>query len=259
MSLILAEEYNNIQSKVSSVLGLSTSGWGSVALFSHPVTQNTKITAYQWNSLINDINVISLHIQNTSTSTAFVITGTTTVTNSTYVELLGEIDVLSVEPTRYTCHPQQFILDESGTTPLLRGTTSTRTTSWGLNPIIIRHEANVNFISRLHAYYYFNLGNYLVWRPFFLPADVTINDLDLEWINWITAINNDPNQEFRFERDDFIAGGLTRTYTSGTLRIEVIAEREFDEKNINFTTTYSNESTALLVVSPSVAGYTINI
>jgi hypothetical protein len=88
---------------------------------------------------------------------------------------------------------------------------------------------------------------------------VTINDLDLEWINWITAINNDPNQEFRFERDDFIAGGLTRTYTSGTLRIEVIAEREFDEKNINFTTTYSNESTALLVVSPSVAGYTINI
>jgi hypothetical protein len=259
MPLILADEYNSIQSQVSSVLGLTTSGWGSVALNSHPVTRNTKITAYQWNSLINDINIISSHIQNISTSTAFVITGTTTVTSSTSVELLGGVTVLSAEPTRYTCHPQQFILDETETTPLLRGTTSTRTTSWGLSPIVIRHIANVNFISRLHAYYYFNLGNYLVWRPYFLPADVAINDLDQEWISWINSINNNPNEEFRFNRDDFLAGGRTRTYSSGTLRMEVVAVREFDEKNINFTITYSNESTTLLVVSPTAAGYTINI
>jgi hypothetical protein len=117
----------------------------------------------------------------------------------------------------------------------------------------------VNFISRSHAYYYFNLGNYLAWKPYFLPEDGVLTDLDKEWISWINSINSDPSQEFKFNRDDFETGSRTRTYSSGTLRIAVSAVRELDYRNINFTVTYSNEATTLLAVSPTAAAFQINV
>lgn len=262
MPTILASEYNEIQSRVSDVLALSTSGWGATAIYSAPVTNRTRVTAFQWNSLINDVNIISQHVQNTSTTTQFINTGTDLVTTSTGNQLNHISDLLSQVPTRYTCHPEQFILDPSTTTvrPALFITSSTRTTSWGLSPITITHGATASFITRLQAYYYFNLGNYLVWKPYYLPADVSINDLDQEWIRWIDWINKVPAQEFRYTRDQFVNNvDYTRVYTSGTLSMTVIASKRFDDRNIDFSITYANEATTLLVVSPSIAGYTINI
>lgn len=260
MPAILASEFNVIQGRVSSVLGLTTSGWGAVSISSTPVTNNTKVTAFQWNALIADVNRISQHIQNTSTTTAFLSTGTDLITTTPGIQLDHISDVLSQEPTRYTCHPEQYLLDPTGTRPALVITSSTRTTSWGLSPITINHGVTVSFITRLHAYYYFNLGNYLVWKPSHLPADVANNDLDLEWIRWIDWIDKVPAQEFRYTRDQFINNvDYTRVYTSGTLSMTVIASKRFDDRNIDFSITYANEATTLLVVSPTIAGYTINI
>jgi hypothetical protein len=152
------------------------------------------------------------------------------------------------------------VLNDAGTGPKVFASSSTRTLSWGLNPTTITHEATAEFITRLEARYYFNVGNYLVWKPAYQPPDVANNDLDLEWIRWINWINNSPAQEFRYTRDQYInTTDYTRVYTSGTLNITVVATKRFDEKNIDFSITYANEATTLLVVSPTVAGFTINI
>jgi PKD repeat protein len=257
---VLAKDYNSIQSRVSDVLGLGENGWGSPVTDSLPVTTNTRVTALQWNSLIYDINSISLHILNTSTTTAYLSTGTELITTDLGSDLGALADLLTVEPTRYTCHPQQFVLNDAGTGPRIFATSSTRTTSWGLSPISISHEATAEFITRRYARYYFNLGNYLVWKPTYQPPTVANNDLDLEWIRWIEWINNSPAQEFRYGRSQFVnTTNYTRVYTSGTLSITVVATKRFDEKNIDFNITYANEATTLLVVSPTVAGFTINI
>lgn len=261
MPTILASDYNTIQAKVASVLGLSTSGWGATAIYSLPVTTNTRATAYQWNSLIEDISIINGHVYNTtSTTTAFLSTGTQLITTTAGDELGVVIEKLWQDSERYTCHPLQYILDPATSEPRLFVTTSTRTTSWGVSPIIITHGAVAAFITRLQAYYYFNLGNYLSWKPYYLPADVALNDLDLEWVRWIQWINNSPGLEFKYGRDEFIGGpNYTRVYTSGTLSITVIASKRVDEKNIDINVTYANEATSLFVVTPSVAGYSISI
>ena len=261
----LAIDYNLMQGRLSNVLGLTTSGWGAVAIYSQPVTSNTMITALQWNSLIDDLNVVMGHITNVSTTTAFITTSAQVITTSTGVEIDPIIELLwstsTVTPPRYICHPEQYVLDPTTSTvrPALFITSSTRTTSWGIDPVVIHHNAVATFITRLQAYYYFNLGNYLVWKPYLFPADVGYNDLDQEWIRWINWINNDPTQEFRYARDDFLGNTPPRVYTSGTLKITVEAIKRPDEKNIDFNITYENEATSLLVVLPSVAGYTITI
>ena len=244
-------------------MGLTTSGWGATAIYSVPVTTNTRATAFQWNSLINDIGIINGHVHNTtSTTTAFVSTGTQLVQATTGDELAVVALKLWQDTERYVCHPNQYILDPSTSTvrPNLFVTTSTRTTSWGISPITITHGAAATFVTRLHAFYYFNLGNYLSWKPYYLPADVALNDLDQEWTRWIDWINRSPNLEFKYGRDQFLNNvDYTRVYTSGTLSITVIATKRVDEKNIDINVTYANEATSLFVVNPSVAGYTITI
>lgn len=263
-STILASDYNSIQTRVASILGLGEEGWGSPVTNSTPVTDKTRVSAAQWNNLIDDVNVISQHILNTSTTTQTVATATELISLVPGQQLDHITQVLIEEPTRYTCHPEQYILDPTTSTvrPELFVTSSTRTTSWGLSPITINHGLTVSFITRLQARYYFNSGNYLVWKPFTLPADVSTNDLDQEWEQWINYIRNSPELEFRYTRTNFVntlSNQVTQVYTSGTLSITVIANRRFDERNIDFSITYANEATTLLVVSPTVAGYTINI
>lgn len=263
-STISAAHYNSIQTRVADVLGLGENGWGKPNIDSGPVTNRTRVTADQWNSLLDDVNQISLHILNISTTTQTVTAATELISLVPGQQLDHITQVLIQEPTRYTCHPEQYVLDPTTSTvrPALFVTSSTRTTSWGLSPITINHGLTVSFITRLHAYYYFNLGNYLVWKPFYLPADVSTNDLDQEWQQWIDYIRNSPELEFRYTRTNFVntlSNQVTQVYTSGTLSITVIANRRFDERNIDFSITYANETTTLLVVSPTVAGYTINI
>lgn len=252
-------DYNDIQSKVSEVLGLSEDGYGVSAISTQPAATGVRITAYQWNSLIDDINLIYQHLGNTSTTTSTLLTGTSVVSAGIANELNGFSEWLATEPDRYTAHPQKFILD-SVDTPFLFANTSTRTTTWGISTSTITHGVLATFATPLQAHYYFNLGNYIEWQPFYEPATVALNDLDSEWINWIEWLKSTPGEEYQYSRTEFIgANPYTRTYTSGTLSISIVATRQVDAKNINFNITYSNSDAAVVIVSPTVAGYTINI
>ena len=261
-NIITVIDYNGIQSRASEILGLTTSGWGATAIYTQPVTDNTRITAFQWNSLISDLNIISEHVDNITTTTSYLNTGVGIISSSTGIELNGFNNYYWDGDIRYNCHPLQYVLDESTSTPTpkLFISSSTRTTSWGISPITINHGVTASFPTRLQAYYYFNLGNYLVWKPSWIPEVTVYNDLDQEWINWTNWINARPEEEFRFGRDQFLAGSYTKTYTSGTLSISVVATADpIDNKNISFNVTYANEATSLFVIIPGAAGYTINI
>lgn len=260
-TVALATDFNTVQSQLSEQLGMGDDGYGKAALFSMAVTSRNRMTAYQLNSLISDTNWIYEHITNTTTSTAKVNTGTTLVNESVLNELKGTSDWLLDPVRRYTCHPQQYVLNTATNAPLLFNSTSTRTDPWGGTTGInsITHGLIATFPTRSQARYYFNLGNYLTWQPYYYQAAVP-NDLDKEWASWISWLVNTPGQQFVYSRNEYINyTTYTQVYTSGTLQISVVAAKQFDEKNIKFTITYTDNDSSTLLVLPSVAGYSITV
>jgi hypothetical protein len=84
------------------------------------------------------------------------------------------------------------------------------------------------------------------------------NDADREWAAWINWLVNTPGQSFVYSRNEYINyTTYTQVYSSGTLQISVVAAKQFDEKNIKFTVTYTDNDSSTLLVLPSVAGYSI--
>lgn len=257
-TVALAANFNEIQSQLDAQLGLNDDGYGKAAIFSQGVTSRNRMTAYQLGAIINDVNLIHEHITNTTTSTLGVNTGTTVVSAAILNDLKGISDWLIDPVRRYTCHPQQYVLNTTTNSPQLFVSTSTRTTSWGGSTGInsITHGLIASFPSRSEARYYFNLGNYLVWKPYYTQADVPA-DVDKEWSSWIDWLVA-TGSTFVYSRNEYLNyTTYTQTYSSGTLQISVVAAKQFDEKNIKFTVTYSDFDSQTLLVLPSVAGYSI--
>ena len=255
----LAADFNDVQSQLNDQLGLGDDGYGIAATFSQGVTGRNRMTANQMGALIRDVNLIHEHITNASTTTLGVNTGTSIVGAAILNDLKGISDWLIDPVRRYTCHPQQYVLNTATNTPLLFVSTSTRTDVWGGATGInsISHGLVATFPTRSQARYYFNLGNYLTWQPYFYQANVP-NDADKEWAAWIEWLVNTPGQSFVYSRNEYINyTTYTQVYTSGTLQISVIAAKQFDEKNIKFTITYTDNDSSTLLVLPSVAGYSI--
>ena len=255
----LAADFNDVQSQLNDQLGLGDDGYGIAATFSQGVTGRNRMTANQMGALIRDVNLIHEHITNASTTTLGVNTGTSIVGAAILNDLKGISDWLIDPVRRYTCHPQQYVLNTATNTPLLFVSTSTRTDVWGGATGInsISHGLVATFPTRSQARYYFNLGNYLTWQPYFYQANVP-NDADKEWAAWIEWLVNTPGQSFVYSRNEYINYTIyTQVYTSGTLQISVVAAKQLDEKNIKFTVTYTDNDSSTLLVLPSVAGYSI--
>lgn len=260
---VTATDYNNTLAVLDNMLGLGEDGWGLPLLSSSPTSTKNVIRAYEYNNLLKDINVAHTHITNANTSTAAVITGTTLVSAAYANELLDTTNWLHNVTRRYTCHPDQFFkaqLSAGGTTSTIIPTSgvSVRTNGWGsgTNSTSIMHKAISAFRSRLAARYYFNQGNYLTFTPFY--QGVGLNDLDAEWTNFIDWINT-LGDNFTYQRSDYLSGDKTKQWNSGSLYVNVVADRATDQSSINFTITYGNNSSPKLLVSPNVAAYRVVI
>lgn len=264
LPIIPAVDYNSIQSVISEILGTGENGYGLSDIASIPVAPITnRITAFQWNALLRDINVATTHITNTSTVTTSVITGTTVVTKLRTDILQGQANYLIDPVRRYTCHPNQYYVDPvtSSTVNYTDGI-STRTLPWGVDVQSVTHKVNAAFATRLQARYFFNLGSYITLLPFHLNNG--LNDLDAEWASFINHMQ-DTNVQYTYRRSDFMNQTSTSTvYNSGTLSISVLAEKAPDESNIEFTVTYGNTLTydtgtnsALIVIIPTVGYWNI--
>ena len=171
---ILKTDFNNAQAILKDVLGQGENGYGRSTITSDPVEITQVATADQWNRFIRDLNLVHKHVTNVNTSTLNVNTGTDRVTASTVTNLISSVNYVSDAVRRYTCHPSQFVVYQS-TSTFYYDSTSTRTLTWGVDQTLITHEVVVSFPTRLTARYYFNLGSYLTFVPFFqgnLIADI---------------------------------------------------------------------------------------
>lgn len=252
-------DYNYPQAQAQEQLGTGEDGYGYPASYSIPVRRRTRITTSTAVDLWLDLNDIYTHLQDETTSTQLP-QFQDLITANFFNEMAGLSD-WNIDPVRrWTCHPNQYVLDDttSTVTPRLFGTSSVRTLAWGISDNEIDHQVAVRWPTRLQARYYFNLGNYLVWRPYYTVENTAtvFNDLDQEWANWIRWHN--ATQEWRYTREEFINYSSTTTvYTSGTLSMTVLAEKESNERRVNITVTYRNSDSPLLLITPTVAGYII--
>ena len=252
---ILKTDFNNAQAILKDVLGQGENGYGRSTITSDPVEITQVATADQWNRFIRDLNLVHKHVTNVNTSTLNVNTGTDRVTASTVTNLISSVNYVSDAVRRYTCHPSQFVVYQS-TSTFYYDSTSTRTLTWGVDQTLITHEVVVSFPTRLTARYYFNLGSYLTFVPFFQGN--LIADIDGEWATFIEYINQ-PAQQYRFDRTKYLAGSAVTTWNSGTLSVSILASISADEKSIKFTTSYSNSDSTTVYITPSGSTWTILI
>lgn len=251
---------------IENILGVSLSGWGLPLTLSNSISPAAnRVGATQWNQLLADVEIVNLHIYNTTTGITPFATGTV-ITG----ELLDKIDEL--DSLRYTCHPSQFQISTltSTTNYVSSSSVSIRTTTWGITTSSIQHQWIVGFNDYISANYYFNQGNYLTWKPYYLVSLSTItntgtsltsriiNDLDGEWANFIDYINS--STAYHYDRDKFVNYTSTITsWISGTLHIELSATVEEPGNLISFEANYYNDDSANLVISPTVGLYPVSV
>ena len=259
---IAAADYNTVHYLIEDILGLNENGWGLPLLSSNPATAvTTVVNAREYNRLLDDINVAHSHITNANTSISYVVTGTTIVAAGFTNSLTDVASWLNNNSRRYTSHPDQYFrvnLVGGGTSSniLPNGGTSTRTLVWGANDITqITHRVTCAFRNRLAARYYFNQGNYLTWIPYYNTSTGLINDLDGEWSNFINYLVN--SNQYKYRRDEYLIGDTSTYYTSGTLYVNVIANRSNDQSRVDFTIEYGNSASPNLLISPAVGTYNI--
>lgn len=257
-TLVYHTNTNVAQSIMQDILGLGENGYGLPIINSVPAEESESIRARPLNLLIDDINIVYEHITNVSTATSHAVTGTTVVSASYLNEITSTAEWLNDPIRRYTCHPSQFYFDTSTNTStfISSDSTSTRTLPWGVDSNEIKHRLVSSFPDRLAARYYFNLGSYLTFIPFYLGT-TGLNDLDAEWADFIDYLNL-PEQKYTYRRSEFVNWSSTSTsWTSGTLAVSVIANRAEDETGIEFIVSYKNNASATLIVTPSVATWSI--
>jgi hypothetical protein len=106
--------------------------------------------------------------------------------------------------------------------------------------------------------YFFNAGGKFEWNPYHTNQTVTgnpLNDIDTEWANFVEHLQGiGPWVYDRQTHEDWTT--TATTYSSGTLRISVLADQETDS-NIRFTFSYFNTDTPDLVVVPSTGFWNI--
>lgn len=259
---ITAANYTALHDLMDDILGIGENGWGLPLLASNPTSAGRVARAYEYNNLLIDINLAHRHITNANTTTANVVTGTTVISASYVNELSDTVNWLHDDSRRYTCHPDQFFYVNlagggSSSNFIPKEGTSTRTLAWGANDITqIQHNVTCAFRNGLAARYYFNQGNYLTWTPCYVGNGV--NDLDAEWANFIDHLRG-TGLEYRYGRAEYLTGDSTTVYTSGTLYINVLANRSDDQSVVDFTIQYGNNNTPNFLITPAVGSYLITL
>ena len=253
-TIITATDYNESHALMLDVMGLGENGWGIPLIASNPTDPGKLVYSGTWNAILDDINLAHKHIRGIATSTSYV-SSSTVITAAYSNQIVSITQNLNDDSVRYTCHPSQFFYNNlTNTTTQWGDSVSLRTLPWGANGVTsITHKMVVSWSNRLSARYYFNEGNYLNWNPYY--SGTGLNDLDAEWVNFFTWLGSEP---WRYDHSKFVNYRSTTTsWTSGTLRINLVAGISSDDKSINVKVDYINNASANLILTPSVGVYNI--
>jgi len=230
-------DYMDSYTVINDIIGIGENGYGVPVPWSGPVSTKTKIRAQDWNYLQRDLNSIFIHVTDTGTNTTIV--SNTTIVNSTLSNAVysGVNEILG---QRYICHPNQFFADPvtSETWNTTNGT-STRTLIWDMEATSeITHKVNAAWTTPLTARYFFNQGGYFIYKPFYANTGTTAT-IDTQWVSFINYVQN--RGGFEYTRPYFVnpdTSLVTKSWSSGTLRISLAVERNAAKDQILFTVKY---------------------
>ena len=269
---ILAQDYNAIQSAVADVLGLNQYGYGLPFIFSRQVIPAEKVKVSHWNSLLADINMIQKHITGSS-STFTTNTVNQLITSDRTTNYLNTATWLSDAAAgnasrRYICAESEYYVDPvTGNTNNYTNGTSTRTTVWGIQESNITHIVRVGFPTTDTMTYFFNLGSYITFLPYYLGAG--LNSVDYEWFNFINWLRSgDPAAPIlRYDRTDSISHApgstVTNVYNATTsssgINIDISVFKSLNGKYLDFTVNYRNNDVASIIIDPSTRVWTLGV
>ena len=230
---------------INDIIGMGENGYGVPVPWSGPVSTKTRIKSRDWNYLQRDLNGIFIHITNTGTSTTTVTN--TTIVNSTLSNAVWE-GVSEIEGQRYICHPDQYYADPvTGETWNTSNGTSTRTLIWDMESTAeITHRVNAAWTTPLTARYFFNQGGYFIYSPYYANTGTTAT-IDTQWVSFINHVKGLGG--FDYTRAYFVntaTSVVTKSWTSGTLRISFVAERNTAKNEILFTIKYKRRALELV-------------
>jgi hypothetical protein len=221
-TLILASDYNLIQSKIASVMGEGsrTKGYGQT-IASSQVGQFSKITASQWNNLRSDVLRARQHQTGQDmTSNVIVASASTTISDAQRAVLLNmaidaenpvdsEGDLIPVSPPPPTELARSNLFNEQ-----------VRTQKWNGR---ITQTIDIVWPTANDARYFFNSGGNIEFSSSFSPSVP-----GLKGISWSTLLQN--MGTFRFDWDRVYTTGSAFTGTDGFYQLTtipiIIAQKE---------------------------------
>jgi hypothetical protein len=216
-TLILASDYNVIQSKIASVMGegSGTKGYGQT-IASSQVGQFSKITASQWNNLRSDVLRARQHQTGQDmTSSLIVASASTTISDAQRAALLN----MAVDAE----NPVNYLVSPPPATELARSNLvaeQVRTQKWNGR---ITQTIDIIWPTADDARYFFNTGGNIEFTSSFSPSVP-----GLKGISWSTLLQN--MGTFRFNFDRVFTTGSAFTGTDGFYELTtipvIIAQRE---------------------------------
>jgi hypothetical protein len=186
-SVILASDYNTIQSTIANVLGTGSGSFGyGQTVTSQQATAGTVISdqpapAHQWNALYNDMVKIASH---QGTNISGLVTAVTNNVSSGKVIQASDIGFFSTTATTLSTNALNYSNSDMATTSQL---TSTRVnTPWGYNTqSTLLHSFTVSFPDINSYRYFFNTGGAILFTASRTGGSTTAQNND-----WATTLTN---------------------------------------------------------------------
>ena len=185
--IITAARYNNLQSRVATILGTGSGddGYGQ-SLESSQVAAAEIVTATHMSLLFNDISAGRVHQTNTAPSEIALIVATDVIEDSNSVNKKG---VAQFGNLTTTLENEKFLIDTN------QGTAEAAiqgqyTVDWNGQ---LDHIVNVTFTDTNHARQYFNAGGEVR-----MSANIAFVGTEAKTINWATILSNMGTVKFNY-------------------------------------------------------------
>jgi hypothetical protein len=172
---ILALDYNNIQSKISQILGVGSGTYGyNQTVLSSQVSVDQKITALQWQNLYTDLITTRTHQTG--------IDETSNLSYPTTSKTIKESDRAAYQTYVNTIDTNRLITPPDATADLATYATGQKSADWNGT---ITHTVTLTFSSSDNARGFFNGGGYIL-----ISADFTPNSSTQKNNSWQTMLAN---------------------------------------------------------------------
>ena len=195
--IITAARYNNLQSRVATIMGNGSGdeGYGQ-SLNSSQVAVSEKVTATHMSLLFDDIAAGRIHQTNTSPSDIALIATTDVIEDDNAINKKG---VAQYESLTTTLENERFSIDVNQGTVEATGTQGQYTTQWNTQ---LAHIVNVTFTDSDHARHFFNSGSEVRFSANINAPGIT----EAKTIDWATMLVNMQTIKFDYTETASIGG-----------------------------------------------------